>query len=190
VLDDDQVLDEATRALNHLLGRLETGEAATDARELLAMHGAACRNGSLLLALAERFAPRDRFLAAAVACARRATAVRSRPERALDEALALADACVRGESSLPWRGASLAHATLSPAVAGIDDDVGLAVTEACELCAGDPFELSVTDPASRAASASGGRRAQPPGNRAAIDRATRDAQAELADVVRAHVSFG
>jgi len=189
VLDDDQVLDEATRALNHLLGRLEAGEDAGDARDLLAMHWAACRNGSLLLALAERFAPRERFLAAAVAVARRATAVRSRPDRGLDEALAVADACVRGEPSLPWRGASLAHATLSPAVAGIDDDVGLAVTEACELCAGEPFD-SVTDPASRAASAIGGRRAQPPGDRAAIERAARDAQAELADIVRAHVSIG
>jgi hypothetical protein len=179
--DDIEPDDHATRALNELVGQDElthTDEVST----ILSLHWDACRNASVLLALADRLALRGDFLAAAIACAHRGVQARSARAPALQRALAVAESITRGEPGDARAAGHDAYSTVSRNVAGPDDDIGLAVSELCELCAGERYELFSTDPAFRVAWAL----------QALADGrdAYQAAQRELADIVRRHVRLG
>jgi hypothetical protein len=155
-----------------------------DVRSVAASRWSTCRTGSLLLALLERLAPRDVFISAALACARHALPARSSPEPAL--AHALDDAATGGEAAR--RAARSSYAVVSRQVAGVDDDVALAVSDACDLAAGDAFEYGGPDPAARSAWAWAWRRCGDGAARQDVEAMDEVIQRELAELVRSVVA--
>jgi hypothetical protein len=174
-LDDDDVLDPETEALNELLRELEAGASPNAVRAGVRTHWSGCTSASLLLALAERMAPRRDYLLALAACARDALPLRSAPAPELASAIDVVEKCARGEATPQDArdAAGRAYNAVSRLVAGVDDEVGMATVEACDLAAGDRFEPYGPDPAFRAAWALGQR-----------DGRTAAHQARLADLVR------
>jgi hypothetical protein len=177
--DEDELLDQ--------FAELPTDEV----RALAAERWATCRSGSLALAFAERLAQRTAFLEAAIACARFALPARSTQEPALERSLHVAASCARGAATVEEArdAAKAAWSTVSRHVAGVDDDVGLAVMEACELVAGEPLDRGGTDPAYRAAWAWAWRRCGDGAARADVEEVDRQVHLELAVLVRSLVTI-
>lgn len=173
-------MDAADEALLAALSEMSDD----DVRALAAWRWSTCKTASLLLALLDRLAPREILVSAALACARHALPARSTPEPALAQALA---AAATGPDAAQ-RAARAAYNHVSRQVAGVDDDVALAVAEACDLAAGDPYDGGSPDPAARAAWAWAWRRSGTGARRDAVESMDAQVQGELADVVRAVVS--
>jgi hypothetical protein len=185
-INDHDIQDDATEALNELLREVEGGRAVdSELRASCARLWGRCTSGSLLLGLAERLSARLDFLLAAAACARDALAARTFPLPVLEEAIEVAEACARGaatpEQAKVAAGRAWDH--VSRLVAGVDDGVGMAVVEACDLAAGDRFDYGGPDPAFRSAGVWAERRQGAPGT-AAFQQAFREHQVVLAGVVR------
>lgn len=138
-----------------------------------------CPNASLMLAVLQRLG-HPRLVDAAIACARHALPARSTPSPVLVRSLAIIAAPHTIEQARA--AARDAHAIVSRHVAGIDDDIALAVGESCDLAAGDPFDLGGTDPAGRAAWALAWHRAGT--SYESASRASLTILAELADLIR------
>lgn len=138
MLDDEDITDEPTRRVNEALRADEPIDPAD---------WQACRNASLMLEVASRRAPRLDYVYALTEIVRAALPVHSSP-RVFDDCLRVLDAA---DVSKAREAANWAWCMVSRRVAGVDDDVGLAVCEACELLGGAAFEINGPDPAYRAA---------------------------------------
>jgi hypothetical protein len=173
MVDDDDITDESTRRVN---------EAVRIGAPIDLADWQACRNASLMLEVASRRCTRGDYLRAVAACARAALQARSKPA-ALERPLAVVESCAAGEASQKDArdAANAAYGFVSRRVAGVDDDVAMAVTEACDLAGGDDFVPYGPDPASKAAWAWACRSTD---DRTARDRIYREQQAKLADLVR------